>query len=164
MSLSKRSRAVYVATTQSTDICRLIGEFLGTDLPLKPRDKFYDLEIGGLSFIACNFEGFRCVLGKNIHLNEWTVRSRTPKSYILKYCQTIVVCAGDVGVTYRFKCELAKYSENKIKRVFPFRRTQPNASLLQNLCERASLILSCGTKTRESEGDFYRDFSKKNLK
>jgi len=160
MSLSKRSRALYHTSTLSTDLCRVIGEYAGNDLHLKPRQMFYDLEIGGLSYISCNFEGFRCVLGKNVHLNEWIVRSRTAKSYVLEYVSTVVVCAGDIGLTYRFKCELDKYKGNKVRRVFPFRRTQPDASLLRRLCERAGFILASGTRTRECEGDFYVDFSK----
>ena len=162
MTISKRSAAVDSISGLGRDISRLVGEFNGWDLALQPNELFYDCEVGGRSYVKCKEFGiYSCMLGKNLHLNEWRVCRRTPKSYVVEYNRTIVIC-GHGYVAYKYRCMLPKY-KNKMRRIFPFRRKTDSRELLRKLSERTYFILSCAKSIQTTNGDFYLDFSQINL-
>ena len=161
--LSKKSREVELATGIGVDLSRLVGEFAGTDLTLLPGECFYDIELGGYSFVkmAQDFGLYSGIIGKNIHVNEWVVKKRTPKSYVVQYKQTSIICETDFGLTYKYHVML-KENANRVRRIFPFRRRlQPNQHILEELDERKYDILACTSKVRNN-GDFYLKFSEVN--
>ena len=159
MSLSKKSKAVAQTSGLSTDLCRLVGEFVGADLPLLPRMKFYDMEVGGHTYVRASkrFGFYTCMVGKNLHLNEWIVKKRTPKSYVVQYSQSIIVCESELGVTYKFHADVPEH-KNKVKRIFPFRRKMQTALILKKLSEKSFITLSGLLCT--SNNDFYLDFQR----
>ena len=113
------------------------------------------------SYVKCKEFGiYSCMLGKNLHLNEWRVCRRTPKSYVVEYNRTIVIC-GHGYVAYKYRCMMPKY-KNKMRRIFPFRRKTDSRELLRKLSERTYFILSCANSIQTTNGDFYLDFSQIN--
>ena len=163
--LSKQSREVERATGIGVDLSRLVGEYIGTDLPLLPGECFYDIELGGYSFVkmAQDFGLYSGIIGKNIHVNEWVVKRRTPQSYVVKYRQTSVICETDFGLTYKYYAVLKEHV-NRVRRIFPFRRKlQPNQHILEELEERKYDVLACTSKAR-TNGDFFLHFSEINGK
>ena len=158
--LSKKSSVVELVTGIGVDLSRLVGEYTGTDLSLLPGEFFYDVDEGGYSFVrmAQDLGLYSGIIGKNIHVNEWIVKKRTPHSYIVTYKQTSVICETDFGLTYRYPAVLKEY-KNRVRRIFPFRRRlQPNQHILEELEERTYDVLEC-TATLRKNGDFYLDFS-----
>lgn len=154
MSLSKTSGAVLTTANIGTDLSRLVGEFCGTDLYLLPGSKFYDMERGGFTFIKCELGLYSGIIGRNCHVNEWIVKKRTPKSYIVEYSRTTVVCESDYFVSYKYMVELPKY-KNLVKRIFPFRRKVDTSELMDQLANRHYLILLCKSLKGTQNGNFY---------
>ena len=160
MSLSKTSNEVLATAKIGKDLSRLVGQFAGTDLELLPGSTFYEIEMGGHSYIKCNDFGiYSGLVGRNIHVNEWVVKKRTPKSYIVKYSKTTVVCESDYFVSYKYMAELPNY-KNVEKRIFPFRRKISSSQILEDLANRHYLVLICNSKVQTTNGDFYLEFSK----
>ena len=160
MSLSKTSNEVLATAKIGKDLSRLVGQFAGTDLDLLPGSKFYEIERGGNSFIKCKDLGlYSGLVGRNIHVNEWIVKKRTPESYIVKYSKTTVVCESDYFVSYKYVVELLHY-KNVEKRIFPFRRKIDSSQIMQDLANRHYLVLICNSMAYSANGDFYLEFSK----
>ena len=161
--LSKQSQAVNIIASIGTDMSRLIGQFAGNDLPLQPGDSFYDIEIGGFSHVkmARHFGLYTGIIGKNLHINEWIVKRRTPQSYVVEYVNTAVVCETDFGLTYKYRAHLPGYSDG-VRRIFPFRRKLKTTNILKELSERNYVVLLCKSKIRKDNGDFYLTFSEIN--
>ena len=159
MSLSKTSNEVLNTAKIGKELSRLVGEFAGTDLELLPGSKFYEIERGGYSYIKYKDLGlYRGVIGRNLHVNEWVVKKRTPESYIIKYNKTTVVCESDYFVSYKYVAELPNY-KNVEKRIFPFRRKISSSQILEDLANRHYLVLICNSKVLSKNGDFYLEFS-----
>ena len=160
MNLSKKSREVAETTGIGVDLSRLVGEYAGNDLYLLPGQCFYDIEMEGYSFVKTTPDlGWNSgIIGKNIHVNEWIVKKRTPKSYVIRYNQTAVVCETDFGLTYKYRAILPK---KNVRRVFPFRRKIQTAQILKELAERNCAFLVCSS-TVHRNGDFYLKFSEIN--
>lgn len=162
MHLSPKSKIVAEITGIGKDLSRLVGEFGGTDLHLLPGDSFYDISMGGYSFVkmARDFGLYSGIIGKNIHVNEWLVKKRTPKSYVVEYRRTVVVCETDFGLTYKYCAKLSGY-DKCIRRVFPFRRKMQTTHVFKELAEREYAVLLCTSKF-QTNGDFYLNFSQIN--
>lgn len=159
MSLSRKSKAVFTATGLSTDLCRLVGEYLGSDLALLPKQNFYDIEIGGKSYIKFpNWNGYNFPVGTNLHLNEWIVKKRTPKSYVVAYSKTIVICENLKGITYKFSAHIPEL--DRVRRIFPFRRKLNTERILKDLSDRTYVVLNCDTKIVGSGKNFIIDFQR----
>ena len=159
MSLSKTSNEVLNTAKIGKELSRLVGEFAGTDLELLPGSKFYEIERGGYSYIKYKDLGlYRGVIGRNLHVNEWVVKKRTPESYIVKYSKTTVVCESDYFVSYKYEAELPNY-KNVEKRIFPFRRKISSSQILEDMANRHYLVLICNSKVLSKNGDFYLEFS-----
>ena len=163
MKLSKQSQAVNVIARLGTDLSRLVGEFAGNDLALLPGDSFYDIEIGGFSHVkmARHFGLYTGIIGKNLHINEWIVKRRTPESYVVRYEKTVIVCETDFGLTYRYKATLFKPGTCE-RRIFPFRRKVKTPAILKELADRNYVTLLCKSTVRRANGDFYLTFSEIN--
>ena len=163
MKLSKQSNIVVSTTPLGTDLSRLVGEFAGYDLALLPGDSFYDIEIGGFSHVklARDFGLYSGVIGKNLHINKWLVKRRTPESYLVQYVETAVVCETDFGLTYKYRADLPIYNK-AVRRVFPFRRKLKTPDILKELAQRNYVILLCKSAIRKANGDFYLTFSEIN--
>jgi len=161
MSLSKTSNEVLATAKIGKDLSRLVGQFAGTDLELLPGSTFYEIEMGGHSYIKCNDFGiYSGLVGRNIHVNEWVVKKRTPKSYIVKYSKTTVVCESDYFVSYKYVVELLHY-KNKEKRIFPFRRKIDSSKIMEDLASHQYLVLTCNSMAYTANGDFYLEFKGK---
>ena len=160
MSLSKTSNEVFNIAKIGTELSRLVGEFAGTDLELLPGSKYYEIERGGHSYIKCkDFGLYSGIIGRNFHVNEWIVKKRTPKSYIVKYSNTTVVCESDYFVSYKYVAKLPNY-KNVVKRIFPFRRKIKSSQIMEDLGNRHYLMLISNSTVHSSNGDFYLEFSK----
>ena len=163
MHLSKTSDEVLNTAKIGKELSRLVGEFAGTDLELLPGAKFYDIESGGFTYIKSTFGIYSGIIGRNLHVNEWIVKKRTPKSYIVKYSKTTVVCESDYFVSYKYVAELPNY-KNVEKRIFPFRRKVKSSQIMEDLANRHYLVLICQSPVHCDKGDFYLEFSKVNNK
>ena len=159
MNLSKTSEAVRTTAKIGTDLSRLVGEFCGTDLYLLPGSKFYDTEKGGFSFIKCDLGLYSGIIGRNFHVNEWIVKKRTPKSYIVQYSRTTVVCESDYFVSYKYMVELANY-KNLVKRIFPFRRKEDTSQLMDQIANQHYLVLICKSLECTANGNFYLEVNR----
>jgi len=117
------------------------------------------LSWGGYSFVkmARDFGLYSGIIGKNIHVNKWVVKKRTPKSYIVSYINTAVVCETDFGLTYKYSAKLSGYNKC-IRRIFPFRRKMQTSHVFQELAEREYVVLLCTSKVQSKNGDFYLNF------
>ena len=162
MTLSKSSNIVYQKTRIGKDSSRLIGEFAGFDLNLQPGSTFSDIENGGNTFVKCKeYAMYSSIIGRNVHVNYWTVKERTPKSYIVQYVNTTVVCESDYFVSYKYNVVLPNY-KNRIKRIFPFRRKIKKSevtTILEEIAKHEYLVLKCKSTTQGANGDLYLDLS-----
>ena len=99
-------------------LCRLIGEFSGFDLYLKPGNFFFDYTASGSTYV--NLDGLNLFIGDNMNISKWLIKKRTPKSYLVEYDSTLVTCEVRPGRVYRFVTSFEQL--NGIRRIFPFRR------------------------------------------
>ena len=88
------------------------------------------------------------------------MKKRTPKSYIVKYSNTTVVCESDYFVSYKYVAELPNY-KNVEKRIFPFRRKIKSSQIMEDLANRHYLMLISNSTVHCTNGDFYLEFSSK---
>ena len=102
-----------------TVLCRIIGEFAGCDLHLKPGQFFFDYTASGRTYV--NLDGLTLFIGDNMNISKWLIKKRTPKSYVVEYDSTLVNCEVQTGRVYRFITTFEQL--NGSRRIFPFRRS-----------------------------------------
>ena len=157
--ISKSAEAVRIYTVLGTELSRLVGEFMGADLSLLPHQNFYDVELGGHTYIHANgkFGLYTCLMGRNIYIHEWVVKQRTPKSYVVRYSQTIIICEGGDDVAYKYHCKLQE-KKDIVKRIYPFRRKMKTEQILRDLSDRTFTVLRHDTEVMNWDGNLYLNF------
>lgn len=99
---------------------KLVGEFLGTDVPLLRGDTYLSLEWGRRTFVE--HKGSVSVLGINRYIHRWEIIKRTPCSYVCLYKDTQIIChccATEECLTYNYTFQTKV--TNFPKRFFPHR-------------------------------------------
>ena len=119
MKLSVQMRALFDMHLFNFDMCKLIGEFAGFDVPLLRGDTYYTLCSGGASYVNNNPICVNTLLGANRYVHKWFIKKRTPCSYVCDYRGTTVICHSIGGEVYKYE----HIFQNKIlnKRFFPNR-------------------------------------------
>lgn len=156
MQLSKSAHIILEKSQLPLILCKLVGEFAGTDVALLRGDSFFELERGGTTFVALDEK--RYVLGDNIHVHQWLVKRRTPKSYVIQYKDTVVVCENG-WACYKYNA-VSKKLEGKEKRIFPFRRKLKNdqKNVVSNIIERNYQSLPPNVKVVPISHNFFVQF------
>ena len=122
LKLNKLTNDISKLTGLSVLSCRLIGEFAAFETSLQKGDFFSEYKVGGRTYIRRNENNnvYFC-LGENCCVKLWKIEKRTPQSYVVKYVSTLVIIRTFQDMLYKFFIVESQH-ENKIKRVFPFRR------------------------------------------
>ena len=162
MSLSESSNLVYQKTRIGKDSSRLIGEFAGCDLYLQPGSTFFDIENGGSTYVKCQeYAMYSSIIGRKSQVNSWLGKKRTPKSYIVQYLNSTVVCESDYFVSYKYNVVLPNY-RNRIKRIFPFRRKIQKSdvtTILDEIAKHEYLVLKCRSTAQGANGDLFLELA-----
>ena len=154
MQLSKSMTKFFNCTNLSRDLCKLIGEFLGSDVPLKRGNEYYVLESGGETLIKSRKFGHLYIssLGRNRHIHVYTIFRRTPCSYIGNYKHTIVVCHGRKGAL-KFVTTFSRF-KHKQRRFFPNKKIDVQR-YLKEYSQLSFQEVPQSTKIENSFGNFY---------
>ena len=92
MRLSKEGKAILDTGKLNPIEARLVSEFSGHELPLKPGDIYFHSHHKDETWWQCTSQIF-ISLGKASHIliDIYIVRKRTPKSYVCEYKQSVAV-------------------------------------------------------------------------
>ena len=131
--LSKQSKHIFENSALPKALIKTIGQFAGYDVSGRRGTFWHEVEWGGTSFIKMPNSG--CSLfGKNVHVHRYTIKRRTPRSYLLEYVDSTVICKSFAGFSYKFT---TMFPISKIRRVFPLRRKndEDQDSILNSICD-----------------------------
>ena len=123
MKLSNESQVVREVGFLNTIEAKLIGEFAANDT--YSADKyFYEFKKEGSTFISLTQFNFCPVrLGHNMMLHRYSILTRTPKSYMVKYDRTLVFVKSIPNSMFHFSFVDEFLTQLPVRRVFPFRRS-----------------------------------------
>lgn len=161
MKLSKESIAILNSTTLNKVEAKIIGEFSGHDVDLLPGQIFEEPFKRGRTFaFVKSSHAFSTILGSNFVFHRYTVVRRTPKSYMVRYKETVVYCVSQTSNTiYLFQFVSDRLQHPNPHRVFPlYRNRYFNYKLFHALLRSHEIRFLEHITLQDIWGDFCFDY------